>query len=40
MKKLSFVGSSRENLKEFPQEVRQDIGFALVAEEDHDAKYK
>ncbi len=28
-KKLDFVGSSREDLKEFPQEVRQDIGYAL-----------
>ena len=29
MKKLNFVGSSREDLKEFPDDVRQDIGFAL-----------
>lgn len=29
MKKVYFVGSSREDLKEFPDEVRQDIGFAL-----------
>jgi len=29
MKKLNFVGSSREDLKEFPEDVRQDIGFAL-----------
>jgi phage-related protein len=29
IKKLDFVGSSREDLKEFPEEVRQDIGFAL-----------
>lgn len=29
MKKVSFIGSSREDLKEFPEDVRQDIGFAL-----------
>lgn len=29
VKKLDFVGSSREDLREFPEEVRQDIGFAL-----------
>ncbi|MBF0330723.1 MAG: type II toxin-antitoxin system RelE/ParE family toxin [Candidatus Omnitrophica bacterium] len=29
MKNLSFVGSSRDDLKEFPDAVRQDIGFAL-----------
>ena len=29
MKKLNFVGSSRDDLKEFPDDVRQDIGFAL-----------
>ncbi|MEI7999374.1 MAG: type II toxin-antitoxin system RelE/ParE family toxin [Candidatus Omnitrophota bacterium] len=29
MKKVSFVGSSRDDLKEFPEDVRQDIGFAL-----------
>jgi phage-related protein len=29
MKKLNFVGSSRDDLKEFPNDVRQDIGFAL-----------
>ena len=28
-KQLDFIGSSREDLKEFPEEVRQDIGFAL-----------
>ena len=29
IKKLSFVGSSRKNIKEFPDEVKQDIGYAL-----------
>ena len=29
MKRLDFVGPSREDLKEFPEEVRQDIGYAL-----------
>ena len=29
MKKVSFIGSSRDDLKEFPEDVRQDIGFAL-----------
>ncbi|MBF0480029.1 MAG: type II toxin-antitoxin system RelE/ParE family toxin [Candidatus Omnitrophica bacterium] len=29
MKKINFVGSSRDDLKEFPEDVRQDIGFAL-----------
>jgi phage-related protein len=29
MKKLNFVGSSRDDLKEFPDDVCQDIGFAL-----------
>ena len=28
-KQLDFVGSSREDLKEFPEDVRQDIGYAL-----------
>ena len=28
-KKLDFLGSSREDLKEFPEEVKQDIGYAL-----------
>ena len=28
-KKLDFVGSSREDLKEFPEEVKQDIGYTL-----------
>ncbi len=26
---MDFIGSSRDNLKEFPDEVRQDIGYAL-----------
>lgn len=29
IKPLSWIGSSREDLKEFPEEARQDIGFAL-----------
>lgn len=29
MKLLFWVGSSREDIKEFPDEVKQDIGFAL-----------
>ena len=29
IKKLSFVGSSRKDIKEFPDEVKQDIGYAL-----------
>ncbi|MBI5023565.1 MAG: hypothetical protein HZC18_00990 [Candidatus Omnitrophica bacterium] len=29
LKPLSWIGSSRENLKELPEEVRQDVGFAL-----------
>lgn len=29
LKQLDFIGSSREGLKEFPEEVRQDIGYAL-----------
>jgi len=29
LKALYFVGSSREDVKAFPEEVRQDIGYAL-----------
>ena len=29
LKPLDFVGSSREDLREFPDEVKQDIGYAL-----------
>ena len=29
MKSVNWIGSSREDLKEFPDEVRQDIGFSL-----------
>ena len=29
LKPLDFVGSSREDLKEFPDDVKQDIGYAL-----------
>jgi phage-related protein len=29
VKPLNFVGSSRENLREFPDEVKEDIGYAL-----------
>ena len=28
-KKLDFIGSAREDIKDFPEEVRQDIGYAL-----------
>ena len=28
-KSLDFIGSSREDLREFPDEVKQDIGYAL-----------
>ena len=29
LKRIDFIGSSREDLKEFPDEVKQDIGYAL-----------
>ena len=29
LKKLEFVGSSRDDLREFPEEARHDIGHAL-----------
>ena len=29
LKRVNFVGSSREDLREFPEEVRQDIGYVL-----------
>ena len=29
LKPLDFIGSSREDLKEFPDEVKQDIGYVL-----------
>ncbi|MDD5107908.1 MAG: type II toxin-antitoxin system RelE/ParE family toxin [Candidatus Omnitrophica bacterium] len=29
IKKLNFVGSSQEDIKDFPEEVRLDIGYAL-----------
>lgn len=29
LKPLDFVGSAREDLRGFPEEVRQDIGYAL-----------
>ena len=29
LKALNFIGSSREDVKTFPEEVRQDIGYAL-----------
>jgi len=29
MKELRFVGSSRENIQAFPEEVKDDIGYAL-----------
>jgi len=29
LKPLDFIGSSREDVREFPDEVKQDIGYAL-----------
>ncbi|MBI4353675.1 MAG: type II toxin-antitoxin system RelE/ParE family toxin [Candidatus Omnitrophica bacterium] len=29
LRALDFIGSSREDVKAFPEEVRQDIGYAL-----------
>jgi len=29
LKKLDFIGSSRDDLREFPDEVKQDVGYAL-----------
>ena len=29
MKPVDFIGSSREDLREFPDEVKQDMGYAL-----------
>lgn len=29
VKRVDFVGSSRRDIQEFPEEVRQDIGYAL-----------
>ena len=29
LKRVDFIGSSRDDLKEFPEEVKQDIGYAL-----------
>jgi phage-related protein len=29
LKRVDFVGSSRDDLKEFPDEVKQDIGYGL-----------
>ena len=29
LKRIDFIGSSREDLREFPEEVKQDIGYAL-----------
>jgi len=29
LKPLDFIGSSRQDLREFPDEVKQDIGYAL-----------
>ena len=39
LKPLDFVGSSREDLKEFPDEVKQDIGYALFeAQKGHNSE--
>lgn len=29
MKRLDFIGSSREDIRSFPEEVKDDIGYAL-----------
>ncbi|MEK6564288.1 MAG: type II toxin-antitoxin system RelE/ParE family toxin [Candidatus Omnitrophota bacterium] len=29
LKRIDFIGSSREDLRAFPEEVKQDIGYAL-----------
>lgn len=29
LRRVDFIGSSREDLKRFPEEVKQDIGYAL-----------
>ena len=29
VKKINFIGSSRKDIREFPEEVKEDIGFAL-----------
>lgn len=29
VRKLDFVGSSRKDIREFPEEVKEDIGYAL-----------
>ena len=29
LKRVDFIGSSRDSLREFPDEVKQDIGYAL-----------
>jgi phage-related protein len=31
LKRVDFVGSSQEDIKSFPEEVRSDIGYALFA---------
>jgi phage-related protein len=31
LKRVDFVGSSQEDIKNFPEEVRSDIGYALFA---------
>lgn len=36
MKPLHWVGSSRENLRNFPKEARREIGFALEAAQNGD----
>ena len=29
IKKIDFIGSSRKDIREFPEEVKEDIGYAL-----------
>jgi phage-related protein len=31
LKRVDFVGSSQEDIKSFPEEIRSDIGYALFA---------
>ena len=31
LRPVNFIGSSREDLQKFPEDVRQDIGYALFA---------
>lgn len=39
MKRLHWLGSTREDIKDFPEDVRADIGFALYMAECGDKAY-